>query len=187
MDIESISKILHARKGEDAHSTHNFFDFCCLASLALSKDCTLLAMPTQTIKEPSLRLCFPFYKDTRRDRPGNNRVNNSNSKSKSKKNNGSNDNDYRWNNAYQNLKHNKTTSLDKYGNISCLLYTMSALFLLNCRLSNSFIQSGIFCAVDVAEQVCNIPSVGGLIRPELCDADKEYCRNKVKEIECAQQ
>lgn len=168
MDIEAIAKILHSQHEGGELDNKLRFDYDCLDKLNLQKDCTILAMPTQAVTSADIRLCFPFYKDELRG------------DSSSKPN-------YRWNNAYQSLKHNKTVNLSKYGNIANLFYSMSALFLLNCRLSKTYVQSGAFYAIDTAEEVYTIPEIGGLIRPKLCEADKNYCQSKIKEMECTRQ
>lgn len=152
MDIEAISKILCNKKNPERHNCHSNFDHQCLQELNFYKDCTLLIMPTQSVTEKKLKIYFPFDKS---DNDGSKNI-------------------YQWDIAYQNLKHNKTRALEKYGNLRNLFYTLSALFILNYHLnSQDDIPFRIFCKLGTNGTYCKPIAQSGRFQ-SLSGENKEY-------------
>lgn len=160
MDIEAISKILCNKKNPDRHNYHSKFDHQCLQELNFYKDCTLLIMPTQNVTENKLRIYFPFDKS---DNDGSKDV-------------------YQWDIAYQNLKHNKTTGLTKYGNIKNLLYALSALFTLNCHLSDRDISSTVFCRLLPPNVSYWKPAMRLTRVSSLSGEEKDFYESRIEEL-----
>lgn len=161
MDIEAISKILCNKENPERHNCHSKFDHQCLQELNFYKDCTLLIMPTQSITEKKLKIYFPFDKS---DNDGSKNI-------------------YQWDIAYQNLKHNKTTGLTKYGNIKNLIYALSALFTLNCHLSGSDISSTVFCRLSPPNGSYWKPATQRVRADSLSGEEKDFYKSKIESLE----
>ena len=161
MDIEAISKILCMSQQDSKHVEGHRFDSDYISSLKLQDESTLLIMAGQTIEKNELAICFPFRKNEERRRVANGPEQ-------------SNKQDYCWNNAYQNIKHNKTCALEKYGNLRNLFYTLSALFILNYHLnSQDDIPSRIFCKLGTDGTYCKPIAQSGRFQ-SLSGENKEY-------------
>ncbi|GMO38138.1 MAG: hypothetical protein Ta2B_17850 [Termitinemataceae bacterium] len=120
IEIESIAKELCRQ--ENTHINIHKFDFDCLDGLnkKWSLDKKIVIISGSTCYQTQ-RILIPFV------------LNETNIKSRPI---------CSWNNAYQNLKHDKITSLNKFGTIKYLFYTMAALFTLNIYYKNETIQLG---------------------------------------------
>lgn len=170
MDIEATSKLICRLRDPNKHSKHHKFDYDCINALSLQKECTLLVMPAQTITKDDLRICFPFCKDVSKDRPNTTSAKQAN--------------DYRWNNAYQNLKHNKTESLERCASLENLLFALSAVFILNCYLSNKGdIPSDIFCKISYPNGRYCRPTIRTARICTLSGKEKDYYDNRIASLE----
>lgn len=161
MDIEAVSKILCSKKNSESHNGHRHFDYDCLKELNYRKDCTLLIMPTQGITQNSLKIHFPFDEN---DNDGSKNI-------------------YQWDIAYQNLKHNKTIGLAKYGTLENLFYALSALFTLNCHLNDSDIPSRIFCKLSQPNGGYWRPAVRQTIAGSLSGEEEAFYRRRIENLE----
>lgn len=144
VEIESISKTIYKKNG--GRKQNPAFDYECIDKMAnIGNANALIICRKMDFAKPENIVLFPFRKTEHK---------------KDKKKTPI----YPWNNAYQNLKHNKIGMEKKYATIKYLMYSLAALYALlvrcgtcpNSQIFSSLDDSGMYWRPSRGKIACDI-------------------------------